>query len=104
MVCPVFCFHPRTDAFTCGFPKLRKLVLRTVQESCVEYARALIAHAVRPQLMLDIEPLVGGGDTDVWHPFDTVLFALQFCHKSQVRVPDKFNTDFFPLMSLFDSD
>ena len=110
MVCPVFCVDPCTDAFMHGFPNLRKLAFEVARESDIEYARALIARAVRPKLMLDIKAFAIWDDNmDIWHPFDTVLFALRFCHKLQVRMSELENRyhalpDYFPLMSLFDLD
>ena len=102
MVYPDSCFDPRTDVFLHGFPNLRNLKLENMRDNDIEYARALIAHAVRPTLVLEIQPFTyGDPNIDVWRLFDTVIFALRFCHKSQVRFENvRYRTNEFPLVSL----
>lgn len=100
---PVSCVDSRTDAFSHGFPNIRKLQLHYIRSGGVEFARALVAYAARPALRLGVSlSAVKDSDRDVWHLFDTILFALRICHKSQVDLKiEDYEKHIFPLMSLF---
>ncbi len=74
-----------------------------MRDKDVEYARALIAHAARPDLTLMIYPYLQNDDNiDAWPVLDTILFALRVCHKSRAHVEEEEEEEVkFPLMSLF---
>lgn len=67
----------------------------------VEEARVLVAHAFRPALVLEIRNLIrGDSDTEAWHLFDTILFALYRKYRIDVSIVHEDWVEFFPLMSL----
>ncbi len=101
IVYPASCLDLRTDVFLYGFPNLRKLTVLNLSNVGVGCTRALIAHAVRPNLTLEIHPILQEDDSrGAWDLLDAILFGLRVRHKLPVHVEDVERMEVhFPLRS-----
>ncbi len=102
---PISFLDPRTGAFSHGISVLRELTLSGMEVQHIPFARALIAHTIRPTPTLEDLTILGypgeNPDTAAWHLIDTILFALH--RKSQIRIDAVTNLNMgtlLPLMSL----
>ncbi len=70
-------FDCSIDVFSKENTDLQELTLFHMRSQHIACARALVAQAANPSLILHVYPYFDGiPDFDVWHLFDNVLFAL----------------------------